>query len=176
MNECLFEWMNECFPAAGMNLIVLWLCGFSVFKDYFSSFHEGVWMRGSLRSSQVLRMQVILTIKNPYEITPLEVVAVGARGERVPPCLGQWLWTGRHCSLLALYVLLSLATLVLFPAHGVFPRVVDLWGLQISRCAASSYLSLGYFSRGKGNNFLKFLWMWKKSNVASRPCCFHRAK
>ena len=83
--------MNECFPAAGMNLIVLWLCGFFVFKDYFSSFHEGVWMRGSLRSSQVLRMQVILTIKNPYEITPLEVVAVGTRGERVPPCLGQWL-------------------------------------------------------------------------------------
>lgn len=27
--------------AAGMNLIVLWLCGFSVFKDYFSSSHEG---------------------------------------------------------------------------------------------------------------------------------------
>ena len=43
------------------------------------------------------------------------------------------------------------------PCPWGFPRVVDLWGLQISRCAASSYLSLGYFSRGKGNNFLKFL-------------------
>lgn len=83
--------MNEChFPAAGMNLIVLWLCGFSVFKDYFSSSHEGVWMTGSLRSSQVLWVQVILTIKNLYEITPLEVVAVGAQGKRVPPCLRQW--------------------------------------------------------------------------------------
>lgn len=108
MNEWM-PWMNECFPAAGMNLIVLWLCGFSVFKDYFSSFHEEVWMRGSLRSSQVLRIQVILTIKNPYEITPLEVVAVGARGERVPPCLGQWHWIGRDPSLLALYVLVSLS-------------------------------------------------------------------
>ena len=78
--------MNEChFPAAGMTLIVLWLCGFSVFKDYFSSSHEGVWMRGSLRSSQVLWVQVILTIKNLYEITPLEVVVVGAQGKRVPP-------------------------------------------------------------------------------------------
>lgn len=83
--------MNECrFPAAGMNLIVLWLCGFSGFKDYFSSSHEGVWIRGSLRSSQVLQVQVILTIRNLHEVTPLDVVAVGAQGERGPHCLGQW--------------------------------------------------------------------------------------
>ena len=58
---------------------------------------------------------------------------------------------------------LSLVTLVLFPARGGFPQVVDLWDLQISQCDATSFLSLGYFSSGKGNNFLKFIWMWKKA-------------
>lgn len=52
-------------------------------------------------------------------------------------------------------LVLSLVTHVFFfPAPGGCLQAVDFWGLQILYCG-TSFLSVGSFSRGKGNNFLK---------------------
>lgn len=63
---------------------------------------------------------------------------------------------------------LSLVTLVFFPAPGNYLQAVDFWDFQILQCGTTTiffFLSVGYFSRGKGNNFLKIHMNVKKSSM-----------
>lgn len=116
-----------------------------------------------LRAACFILKRVLQTVDHK---SPFWGGGSGCQKKKGTYCLGQWHWRGRFLSLLSLCVrVLSHVTLVFFPAPGDCLQAVDFGDLQ-SSLWYYYFSSIGCFSRGEGNNFLKSIRMWRKA-----VCC-----